>query len=287
MGNNAEARAIIRAAYIGGIFALIAAIVVGVFGLLNTMLANNPPAAKILPEQIALTPQASNAAWKPYITEQDFGGIPMMLVPAGCFIMGAEAERNDEKPVHEQCFRQPYWIDKTEVANRQIGSTGCMRYSSESSQPRNCIGWDSASNFCKSRDARLPTEAEWEYAARGPDGLIYPWGNEYVAEYVVGKDDPTYGNTKAAPVAQKPANASWVGALDMSGNLWEWTSSLYRDYPYGASHESASAADDHRVLRGGSFMQGADVLRLTYRYANKGDGDLPTFGFRCARDFDG
>ena len=228
-------------------------------------------------------PVTRNADWTP--VERDFDGVTMVLVPAGCFDMGSEDGPDDEQPVHEVCFDEPFWIDKYEVTNDQYGSVGCDRSSSEPDQPRNCVDWFEASDYCEARNARLPTEAEWEYAARGPDSLVYPWGNAYDAALVIGRDDPTYGRSSTAPVGSRPGGDSWVGALDMSGNVWEWTSSLYENYPYDEA-DGREDNDDRspvRVFRGGAFYDSRSSLRAAFR----GDLDLDvgnsSVGFRCVR----
>ncbi len=231
---------------------------------------------------LARTPVASNADWTP--VEHRFDRVVMVLVPTGCFAMGS-TDRNaneDEQPVHEQCFNAPFWIDKTEVTNAQYGSVG--RYSGDN-YPRESVDWFAAQEHCLRRGARLPTEREWEYAARGPDALVYPWGSEFVADNVVHAEN---SGGQTTPVATRPDGASWVGALDMSGSVWEWMTSVYDPYPYAPNdgREELNRADDHlRVVRGGSWSSaGADFLRS----ADRGWSD-PTFddhltGFRCARD---
>ena len=199
--------------------------------------------------------------------------------------MGSDNGNDDEQPIHEICFDEPFWIDKYEVTNADYGSIGCEQRSSEPDQPRNCVDWFGARDFCEAREARLPTEAEWEYAARGPDSLVYPWGNTYDAALVIGSDDPTYGGTRTASVGSRRSGASWVGALDLSGNLWEWTSSLYQDYPYDDDHESNSDTSSRRVLRGGSFFSTSYGLRSALR-VGFGPVDVTDFlGFRCARSY--
>jgi formylglycine-generating enzyme required for sulfatase activity len=243
--------------------------------------------------------------------ERDFDGVTMVQVPAGCFTMGsteAEAEAafvqcetefgqgrcqrdwfTPEVPAHEVCFDQPFWIDKFEVTNAQFGSVGCELWSSEPDQPRNCVSWFAARAHCEARGARLPTEAEWEYAARGPDSQVYPWGNAFDAALVIGADDATYGGTRTALVGSRPAGASWAGALDMSGNLWEWTSSLYMGYPYdmsdGREADTGDRNDVERVLRGGSFINASFLLSAATRASSYPGSDRDGFGlgFRCAR----
>ncbi len=100
---------------------------------------------------------------------------------------------------------------------------------------------------------------------------------------MIGEDGAEYGNKKTAPVGSRPEGASWVGAMDMSGNLWEWTSSLYKDYPYSADSEYDSNNDDGRVLRGGSFSGTPDSLRGANRYWFDPDNVSGNFGVRCAR----
>jgi iron(II)-dependent oxidoreductase len=240
------------------------------------------PVPTLSPEQLALTPVTRNAAWTP--VERDFDGVTMVLVPAGCFMMGSN--NDNEKPVHEQCFEAPFWIDKYEVTQGQFsrlgGSKVIPNYFTGDNRPVENITWFGARDFCELRGMRLPTEAEWEYAARGPDGLVYPWGNEFVAENVV------YGgnsNNQTASVGSRPGGVSWVGALDMSGNVWERVSSLYQDYPYSDDDESNIDTSSSRGLRGGSWGNNdTGRLRAAARYGHNNPGSVGnSVGFRCAR----
>ena len=236
--------------------------------------------------QRALTPVSQNSAWTPF--EQEFGRISYVLVPAGCFQMGSNDGENDEQPVHEQCFDTSFWILKTEVTNAQFGSVGCSQWSSEPNQPRNCVTWFQARDHCVSIGGRLSTEAEWEYAARGEESWVYPWGNAYNLSVVIGRYDSIYGNKKPAPVGSRPMGASWVGALDMSGNVREWTSSFYEPYPYvaedGREADTRDKIDTRRVLRGGSFGSNLTSLRGAVRNSNTPDNYNYVVGFRCVRD---
>jgi|GEM_PF-6200583 len=230
----------------------------------------------------AMTPMVSNRDWMP--VELDFGGVTMVLVPVGCFQMGSNNGYDDEKPVHEQCVTEPFWLDKYEVTNALYGSVSGCWYSTEADQPRNCVSWLDAQAFCEARGGTLPSEMQWEYAARGVESWDYPWGNDYDAERVIGEDDPTYGDTQTAPVGSRPDGASWVGAMDMSGNVWEWTSTAWGDYPYTQEDEQPNNSDISRVFRGGSF--GNSEYDYELRSAVRNDWD-PTggngfIGFRCA-----
>lgn len=248
----------------------------------TTIPSNTAIPSTLSPLDLAKTPVTANDDWTPY--EQEFNDVEMVLVPAGCFMMGSDDGNSDEQPVHEQCIEEPFWIDRYEVTNEQFGSIGCSDRSSDPNQPRNCVTWFDAKDFCEANGGRLPSEKEWEYAARGPDNLVYPWGNTYVAENVIGEDDSTYGNNTTAPVGSRSDGASWVGAFDMSGNVWEWTSSLYTEsYPYSDAQEDMGNTTSARVLRGGSFNDTMGNLRSAVRNRNIPDDDLFISGFRCVR----
>lgn len=227
---------------------------------------------------------AQNADWTPY--EQEFDGIPMMLVPAGCFMMGSEEGDDDEKQISEQCFDNPFWIDRTEVTNGRFGSTGCPTWSSKSNQPRNCISWTDAQIHCQEYGGRLPTEAEWEYASRGPSNLKYPWGNSF---YSINAIYPANSNRQTAVVGSRLVGQSWVGLLDMSGNVWEWVLSWYDEYPYIANdgRESLESINNYkwRSMRGGSWAFDQAGLRSAYRLWNAPDLEGYDVGFRCYRPF--
>jgi formylglycine-generating enzyme required for sulfatase activity len=224
------------------------------------------------------TPIPSNAAWKPVMRR--FDNIEMIQVPPGCFLMGNAEGRRDERSVTEVCFNAPFWIDRYEVTNRQYGSSGNFP---GLQRPRENLTWFEARDHCARRGARLPTEAEWEYAARGPDNLLYPWGNELDGNKLI---YDAMSNNETFDVGSRPEGASWVGALDMAGNVWEWVNSLYRPYPYSANdgREDPDDMTSPRVYRGGihSYIDFAASAAMRFR-------DMPDYrdwfiGFRCAKD---
>lgn len=213
----------------------------------------------------------------------------MVLVPAGCFMMGSENLDSDEKPVHQQCLGAPFWIDKYEVSRSQFETLGGTRALENTFRgdirPVENITWFEAQDFCEQqRNGRLPTEVEWEYTARGVDGLDYPWGNEFNRNYVAASWN-SFGETRV--INSFPLGKSWVGAHDMSGNVWEWTSSLALPYPYSAmTHEDDSDRLTARIVRGGSFYStSATVLESANRNGIYPDRYSRLRGFRCVRDF--
>lgn len=280
---------------------------------------------------MALTPQTSNEGWRPYITGHDFDGVTMMLVPAGSFEMGSKKDEIDsavemcrkaadngaeclrswyedeaQNGDNTQTFIAPFWIDKTEISRDQYQQcVGCPVLLSSSAstglnQPINRVAWESAKEYCEWREARLPTEAEWEYAARGPDRWIFPWGDDFDGTHAnhcdsnCGGDNPPHayvneenddGNQWTAPVESYPGGASWIGALNMSGNVWEWTSSLHVNYPYRQDEQHEGDTGLH-VLRGGSYLNPENVLRAATRTTVNNDEEAFEFGIRCVDDYD-
>jgi len=229
-------------------------------------------------------PVTSNSDWEPVIEE--FDGVEMALVPVGCFMMGSDTGRENEIPAHEQCLDQSFYIDVYEVSNRQYGKEVSNKYLD---QPIEYINWYDAAAYCESRGGRLPTEVEWEYAARGPDNLMYTWRSEHVSGiYLVRHLGVGSPNWSPLPVGSKPDGASWVGAQDMIGNVWEWTSSIFSDYPYNISANigESSSLDENEsiVFRGNSCLGEEDfVFRAAYRRTRSPTSTGEGLGFRCVR----
>ena len=225
-------------------------------------------------------------------------------VPAGEFLMGstdADGMANaDEKPQHK-VYLEAFQIDRTEVTNAMYAKCAqagkCQAPSSSRSNTRDSyygnpkfdnypvtnVSWTDAQAYCAWADARLPTEAEWEKAARGADGRIYPWGNDPADAQRCNFNS----NVKdATPVGAYPAGASPYGALDMAGNVWEWVADWYQEAYYASSparNPAGPSSGDTRVLRGGSWDNGGGGVRAAYRFGVNPDFGLGSSGFRCAR----
>jgi iron(II)-dependent oxidoreductase len=234
--------------------------------------------ADFTPSLAEPTPIAQNDDW--VVVSQTVNGVEMVKVPRGCFTMGHHLGRRDEQPEHHICFEKPFWIDRYEVTNTQFGAAGAF---AGDLHPRENLTWAEAYEFCLGRGARLPSEAEWEYAARGPDSWLYPWGNRLIdANLVFDRNS----NSQTAPVGSRPGGVSWVGAYDLAGNVWEWVSSLYRPYPYDATdgREDPTNRSEWRVFRGGlgSYIDFGPSSATRFRaYPDQRDWFI---GFRCAKD---
>jgi formylglycine-generating enzyme required for sulfatase activity len=253
--------------------------------------ASDPLQAALI---LAQTPVTRNVDWTPftYVHLDDPIGAETMLVPVGEFIMGSDQGDRDQCPPHAQQMSSPYWIDRTEVTRAQyqtcINAGKCTRgidneSSTQPDQPMNRVTWFQAIEYCNYRMMRLPTEREWEYAARGPESWIYPWGNDFEANNTVYTEN---SNNQAALVGSRETGISWIGALDLSGNVWEWTSSVYRDYEYISDdgREDLAARVRFRVLRGGGWNSISFAVDSAVRFPDDPDMSLSTSGFRCARD---
>ncbi len=272
----------------------------------------------------------------------DGGACPkgMIAIPGGEFFMGSEEKDafDFEKPVHKVKL-SPFCLDEFEVTVEQYkecsDSGGCRRARPENDfekmtkrqkaiydplcnasdpvakakHPINCIEWDQAREACEARGGRLPTEAEWEFAARGPDGRIYPWGDdppsgellnacgkECFAWQKVHKDpavEPAFmyaqddGHPNTAPIGSFPKGKSRYGIQDVVGNVWEWVGDWDAAYPKDAAPSvdpKGPATGTRRVIRGGSW-NGTEAawVRPSFRFSAMPTDRSHGYGFRCAK----
>lgn len=259
----------------------------------------------------------------------------MVPIPGGSFFMGSDDGLALEKPAH-QVVIAPYCIDEFEVSvdrYKACSDSGRCKRAGATNQwddlgekdrkvfdplcnirdpvgrgahPINCVDWEMADKFCREQGdgGRLPTEAEWEFAARGPDGRRYPWGDEEptagylnacgrecmawgakngIEEKAMYDADDGFPNT--APVGSFPKGASRYGVQDVVGNVWEWVSDWYGAYPKGEQKAPTGPSDgDEKVIRGGAWNGSyASWVRPTFRYKDKPTKRSYGIGFRCAK----
>jgi formylglycine-generating enzyme required for sulfatase activity/Tol biopolymer transport system component len=252
----------------------------------------------------------------------------MVYVPGGTFPMGSDDEDveyalqlcneysgdlqrawlEDEQPMHDVTL-DAFWIDQTEVTNAQyalcVADGGCeeSHYADDAdfngdNYPVVGVSWYDAAAYCEWAEARLPTEAEWEYAARGEQGHVYPWGNNFecsrgnfddetaIDDYVVPGGEGCDGYERAAPVGSLPSGASWCKALDIGGNVGEWVADWYEsDYYERSPAENPLGPEkgDLKVARGGSWHNDPDRVRCAFRAGIVPGAWSGGIGFRCAR----
>jgi len=211
------------------------------------------------------------------------GDVPpgMVLVPEGEFIMGADNRAPDEGPVR-RVHLKAFYIDKYEVTNAEYKEVfPNHKYQEGQDQfPVTGVSWTEATRYASAVGKRLPTEAEWEKAARGEDGREFPWGNEFNVEFCNSAEADILGPVR---VGRYLGGASPYGCVDMAGNAYEWTSDWYEAYP-GNTEIARDYGQIYRVLRGGSYRTPRFDVRASRRFFDKMDEKKPDYGFRCAMD---
>jgi len=245
------------------------------------------------------------------VSEKD--GMTMVYVPEGEFIMGSNKGLSDEKPIHV-VYLDNFWIDLTEVTNAMFarflnevgnqkeGGANWLENADEDAgisqadgtwwadagfgdHPVVGVSWYGARAYCEWAERRLPTEAEWEKAARGTDGRTYPWGEGINCNLSNYRGCDKFPRT--SPVSYYSEGASPYGALDMAGNVWEWVRDLYDAFYFHHSpkrNPENMANSEYKLLRGGSWYNKQYFARSAYLgYLNPDDTDN-NVGFRCAMD---
>jgi formylglycine-generating enzyme required for sulfatase activity len=223
----------------------------------------------------------------------------MVTIPAGPFVRGTTSGGFDEQP-ERTIFLDTFAIDRYEVTNHQyqqfVLATGHRkpglpsRYAKGggkikgTNQPVVYVSWDDATEYCRWKGKRLPTEAEWEKAMRGTDGRLWPWGN---IEQANGANWARVndGYEVSSPVGNFRADKSPYGVMDGAGNVLEWVADWYQETYYRDSPGQNPPSPEHgtyRVLRGGSYTTTGGDIRITSRSKMMPDFRDETIGFRCA-----
>jgi formylglycine-generating enzyme required for sulfatase activity len=233
-------------------------------------------------------PQTTTDNIKPFMTVDD----PlrdMVLVPGGRFRMGSNDADVNERPPHEITVSR-FYIDQHEVTCDEYAKfvltghappSGCANGQfgpSVARKPVTGVTWDDAQAYCGKYRKRLPTEAEWEFAARGATGYRYPWGDDW-RPGMANVEAPNLGLIEVGTLS----GVSPYGAVDMIGNAWEWTATDLAPYPGGRLGQKLQA--DLKVIRGGSFIDSRNQATTTYRrgYPARVALDFTKIGFRCVR----
>jgi formylglycine-generating enzyme required for sulfatase activity len=256
-----------------------------------------PPAPPVVPQ-----PPAD----KPPVPAAPEG---MALVAGGAYIIGRDDGDPLERPRRTVTLRN-FFIDRTEVTNADykkfVDATGHKPPPNwgngsypegKDNYPVTSVTWDDAAEYAAWAGKRLPTEAEWEAAARGTEGRIYPWGNQWQADFSnIGLSPKNLKASQYAddikPVGEFPQGASAAGALDLIGNVWEWTADEFALYEGGIKKipddiaSSIKPGKVYRVIRGGAF-DGSKIHDATYRGLLDASQPYPKVGFRCAKDAPG
>lgn len=223
--------------------------------------------------------------------------MPMVLVPAGKFTRGSNLA-DDEKPIRK-IYLNAFYMDKYEVTVGQYAKYlevtdmeeppdwDTMNQPQHQTRPVVNVSWEDAVNYCKWAGKRLPTEAEWEKAARGEDGGIYPWGNEAPTRLLANYGRSDWNDHMAlAPVGSFEAGKSPYGIYDLAGNAWEWVFDWYEHDFYAKSpgkNPIGPAKGEEKVVRGGSWLYVSEFLRSAHRFNAQPSNRHFGYGFRCAK----
>jgi formylglycine-generating enzyme required for sulfatase activity/predicted Ser/Thr protein kinase len=239
-------------------------------------------------------------------------GSVLVWASAGSFVMGDGGRKKDEGPAHRVTFSRGFFVGKHEVSwgqfhayrkavkrplRQSVIAYRRTKHHVGEDHPVFRVSWGSARKYCAWAGLRLPSEAEWEYAARGSDGREYPWGKEQPSALLLNLAGAELGDHPGgepwsdarrltAPITEFPAGASPFGCLNMAGNVWEWVEDDYVASYVGAPTDGSprrGSSFSPRVCRGGSWYNGANMCRAATRKERKATTSMGTLGFRVAR----
>ncbi len=316
-----------KVVWIGAIVATALVVTIGFFGMRKAEKVEDAAyhgAASASGSVVAPPPSVASAAPRPSVPPAPVVDaslavtVPpgMVLVPGGTFTMGSDGDSKSERPAHPVTLTHSFFIDKTEVTAAEYGA--CMKsracthtrmitadakgrtHATNSPtcnrpydrnyarQPINCVTYAQAAAYCKHVGKRLPTEAEWEYAARGTDGREYPWGNapaKTCRQAISGGAEGACGGRKGTfEVGTTVDGVSPFGLFDTSGNVWEWVVDDYAAFSPGAVTDPLLPPRGAKgVIRGGSWDYSGAADRVTARMGLDRDFALNNVGFRCAK----
>lgn len=216
-----------------------------------------------------------------------------MFVPGGSYPQGSSSIDEDSKPIH-QVVLSPFWIGKLPVTraqyNRFLEAVPTYRkpryWQSDGfnapNQPIVAISWDDAQAYVRWAGFELPSEAQWEAAARGPDGRAYPWGDQLPTAELA-DFDKSYKTGQPDPVGSHPKGAGPFGTQDQAGGVWEWCEDAWNPRAYDGRDgrvDPVERVGTDRLVRGGSWGNPARSLRSAFRYGEWADGQSRDLGFR-------
>jgi serine/threonine-protein kinase len=215
----------------------------------------------------------------------------MVYVPGGTFMMGCDREQDPMGSPPHLVTVGPFYIDTTAVTNAQylafVRASGYTappgwsqgRYpAGQDNWPVTEVTWADAQAYAKWKGKRLPTEAEWEFTARGSDGRVYPWGSNFNPSLT---NSLERGLAHPEPVGSHPDAASPFGALDMCGNVWQWCQDAYK--PYAGNSMKLEIPSNAKVIRGGSFASDRNHVTTAARNLDLATKQSAEIGFRCAK----
>lgn len=231
------------------------------------------------------TYEVTNKQFKNYMLSTN-RMLPYAWVSSGYAISEDQLNALDVERLHKMVLDVFAIEADTKKMNKEALIAAMLKKQQEQDNyPVTGVNWFAAKEFCSWRNARLPSEAEWEKAARGSEGLEYPWGDSWDSDIVkAGNDDKQ--NADLAPVGSNPKNKSPYGVFDMSGNVWEWVADWYEPYA-GSDHQSEAFGKQNRVIRGGG---GGGHFALSYffrgatRQFAEPEMESEDVGFRCVSD---